>query len=234
MQTQYKMIVAVCRGGGIGFQCGLPWPKLSRDMRFFSKMTSSTVFPCDSAVVMGRKTWDSLPLVSKPLKNRDNIIISSREPPTIEPQQQSRIHYIEHISQIPECTKNYNIVWIIGGASIYEQVLFNKIISINEIYITFIDEHYEFDTTFPLLYQYDSIGEFIYIRNNTLNRRIWCWTDAENLPKLVSFNNDYCYSVEDVDRDFVSQITSNEYITGIRERRFPDMRFLKLKKLLVL
>lgn len=233
MPTQYKMIVALCRGGGIGFQCGLPWPKLARDMRFFAKMTTSSPpsSPYANAVIMGRKTWDSLPASAKPLKYRNNIIISSSEHP---PQQQSCIHYIENISQISECTKNYDVAWIIGGASIYEQVLFNKMISIDEIYITFIDEHYEFDAAFPLLFQYDSMDELVNLRNNTLNRKIWCWTDAETIPKIVSFNNDYCYSVEDVDRDFVSQITTQADISGICDRHLPDMRFLKLKRLLVI
>jgi hypothetical protein len=107
-------------------------------------------------------------------------------------------------------------------------------ISIDEIYITFIDENYEFDTSFPLLFQYDNMDELVNLRNNTLNRKIWCWTDAETIPKFVSFNNDYCYSVQDVDRDFVSQITTQTDISGIRDRRIPDMRFLKLKRLLVI
>jgi dihydrofolate reductase len=233
---QYKMIVALCRGGGIGFQGGLPWPKLARDMRFFAKMTSSSppLSPFANAVIMGRKTWDSLPVLAKPLKYRDNIVISSSEPPKNETSQKSCIHYIEHIDQIPESTKKYDVVWIIGGASIYEQVLLNKRISIDEIYITFIDETYEFDTSFPLGFQYDNTDELMNLRNNTLNRKIWCWNDAETIPKFLSFNNEYFFSVEDVDREFVSQITTQADISGIRERRIPDMRFLKLKRLLII
>ena len=39
---QYKMIVALCRGGGIGYQGTLPWPKIERDLRFF--FGNDTVF----------------------------------------------------------------------------------------------------------------------------------------------------------------------------------------------
>ena len=68
---EFKLIVALCRGGGIGLQETLPWPKLERDLRFFSQMTRAAVFPYNSAVVMGRKTWESIPESVKPLPFRE-------------------------------------------------------------------------------------------------------------------------------------------------------------------
>jgi len=232
---QYKMIVALCRGGGIGFKGSLPWPKLARDMRFFAKMTSSTttITPFTNAVIMGRKTWDSLPVTAKPLKYRDNIIISSKEE-TPDVQEQTCVRYIKNISQIPYSIQKYDVAWIIGGASIYHELLLNQHISIDEIYITFIDEQYEFDTSFPLLFQYETVDEMMNLENNVINRKIWCWNDAETIPKFLSFNNEYLFSVQDVDREFVSQITTQADISGIRERRIPDMRFLKLKRLFLI
>ena len=244
---QYKMITALCRGGGIGFQGTLPWPKLARDMRFFAEMTSSTDVPYNRAVIMGRKTWDSLPDTSKPLKYRDNIIISNRKftstdgdaanvavPGADDTKRNKCIHYIQHIHQIKETTADYDVAWIIGGASIYEQVIYSNTIYIDEIYITFVDEQYEFDTAFPLMYQYDSIKEISHLYSNSLNRRLWTWTDAEDVPKFVSFDTGAYYSVEDVDRDFISQLTRDSDITATKERRIPDLRFLKLKRMLVM
>lgn len=240
--TEYKMIVALCRGGGIGFRGSLPWPKLSRDMRFFAEMTSSSGVPHNSAVIMGNKTWNSLPDSSKPLKSRDNIIISNSKfiSENVESDavtSSSSVRYIRHLNKTPEHTVDYDVAWIIGGASIYEQVIYNNTFSISEIYITFVDELYEFDTIFPLTYQYDTIDEILQLHNNLLNKRVWPWSDADNIPKYISFNsynNDEYYSVEDVDRNIISRLTRDSDIIATKERRIPNLRFLKLKRLLVI
>ena len=239
--TEYKMIVALCRGGGIGFEGQLPWPKLARDLRFFAEMTSSSVFPYNSAVVMGRRTWDSIPAAVRPLKFRDNFVISARCD-TDATDSTTDATFLKNLSEIHDHTKNYDVVWFIGGASIYEQVLSSgsspssfPSFNINEIYITFVDETYEYDTTFPLMYKYESIEEWTALRNNPMNRAIWCWTDADSVPKYVSFFNDrspdtnVLYEVEDVDRDIVSSITRTTDIRGIQERRLPDTRFLRAR-----
>ena len=226
--TEFKMIVAVCRGGGIGFEGQLPWPKLARDMRFFAEMTSSTVFPYNSAVVMGRKTWESIPASVRPLKFRDNFVVSA-----LHDTAPTGATFIKNLSDIHEHAKNYDMIWFIGGASIYEQVIAStESFPINEIYITFVDETYEHDTAFPLMYQYESIDEWEALQNNPMNRAIWCWTDADSVPKYVSFFNvrspatNVLYEITDVDRNIVSNITRTTDIRGIQERRLPDTRFL--------
>ena len=236
--TEFKMIVALCRGGGIGYEGQLPWPKLARDMRFFAEMTSSSMFPYNSAVVMGRRTWDSIPASVRPLKFRDNFVVSSLHDATESAfTPMTGVTFIKNLSEVHEHAKNYDVVWFIGGASIYEQVLSSPSSSfeINDIYITFVDETYEYDTAFPLMYQYESIEEWSALRNNPMNRAIWCWTGADSVPPYVSFFNDrspatnVVYQVEDVDRDIVSSITRNEDIRGIQDRRLPDTRFLRAR-----
>jgi dihydrofolate reductase len=235
--TEFKMIVALCRGGGIGFEGQLPWPKLARDLRFFAEMTSSSVFPYNSAVVMGRRTWDSIPSVVRPLKFRDNFVISAGATTDA---RATDATFLKNLSEVHDHAKNYDVVWFIGGASIYEQVLSSSASSasspppfnITEIYITFVDETYEYDTAFPLMYKYESIDEWEALRNNPMNRAIWCWTDADSVPPYVSFFNDRShtvYQVEDVDRDIVSSITRTTDIRGIQERRLPDTRFLRAR-----
>jgi dihydrofolate reductase len=234
--TEFKMIVAVCRGGGIGFEGQLPWPKLARDMRFFAEMTSSSTFPYNSAVVMGRRTWESIPAAVRPLKFRDNFVVSAlhaaAEADTSPMGTTTGVTFLKNLSEIHDHAKNYDTVWFIGGASIYEQVLSpssSPSFNISEIYITFVDETYEHDTAFPLMYQYESIEEWEALKNNPMNRAIWCWTDADSVPKYVSFFNDrsnVLYDMMDVDRDIVSSITRTEDIRGIQERRLPDTLFL--------
>ena len=97
-----KLIVAMCNGGGIGFHNDIPW-KIKKDLFYFSNKTTgkygkhlrdiqkgilSTSAVIDNsikknAVIMGKNTWLSLPKYPEPLKNRDNIILSSSIPESI-------------------------------------------------------------------------------------------------------------------------------------------------------
>ena len=61
------LICAQDENGGIGQDGKLPW-HISEDLKNFKALT------VNSTIIMGRKTWDSLPI--KPLPNRKNIILS--------------------------------------------------------------------------------------------------------------------------------------------------------------
>ena len=65
---EIHLIWAQDLNGGIGKDGKLPW-HISEDLKNFKKITSN------HPVIMGRKTWDSLPI--KPLPNRRNIILSN-------------------------------------------------------------------------------------------------------------------------------------------------------------
>lgn len=245
----FKMIVALCRGGGIGFEGTLPWPKIERDLRFFSQMTRSSLFPYNSAVVMGRKTWESIPEHVQPLPFRDNFVISALNHPddhvdndrprTVSDKPKPGVTFIRNLSEIQNYAMNYDVVWFIGGASIYEQVLtpeYSSSIPIDDIFVTFVDENYEHDTSFPLMYQYSSIEEWQLLRDNHIQRAIWCWTDANSIPSHISFfaegmRSNNVYRVTDVDRDIVSNITRSADIKAIHERRSPNTFFLQLRRL---
>jgi dihydrofolate reductase len=64
------LIVARARNGAIGKDNTIPW-HAPEDLRFFQRETLG------GAIIMGRHTWESLPL--KPLKNRMNLVVSSKE-----------------------------------------------------------------------------------------------------------------------------------------------------------
>eukprot|EP00050_Salpingoeca_kvevrii_P017335 m.64225 g.64225 ORF g.64225 m.64225 type:complete len:104 (-) comp7504_c0_seq2:965-1276(-) len=72
-------IAAVLAGtatGGIGIRGDLPW-RIGRDMAFFRRITCETTNPTlRNAVVMGRKTWDSIPARFRPLVSRLNVVIT--------------------------------------------------------------------------------------------------------------------------------------------------------------
>jgi len=67
----YHIIVAQCKNRGIGYENKIPW-QIYEDMKLFSKKTRGQG---NNAIVMGRKTWESLPY--QPLLKRTNIIVFS-------------------------------------------------------------------------------------------------------------------------------------------------------------
>jgi len=73
-----KLIVAATEQFGIGIKGNLPW-KLSQDMKYFRQLTMSTIDPKkQNSVIMGRKTWESIPPSFRPLTKRVNIVISAQ------------------------------------------------------------------------------------------------------------------------------------------------------------
>ncbi len=72
----FSIIYACDQTRGIGKANDLPW-RLPEDLAYFSEITTKTKDPeRQNAVIMGRKTWESLPSFSRPLKSRLNIVIS--------------------------------------------------------------------------------------------------------------------------------------------------------------
>ena len=71
------MVLAATPSGGIGLDGGLPW-RLPGEMAYFRELTTKTRDAAKrNAVLMGRKTWDSLPPKFKPLPGRLNVVLSA-------------------------------------------------------------------------------------------------------------------------------------------------------------
>lgn len=147
----FKLIAAVCSDGGIGCNGQLPWPHCKADMAHFAKRTTGAG---NNAVVMGKKTWDSIP--ARPLRRRANLILSSQPHPThpTHPEPEHWFRTVPDLFAHLEAAK-YDEVWIIGGASIYEQFLAMHAIgeiNIDEMCVTTMEGAYECDTFFPLMH----------------------------------------------------------------------------------
>ncbi|KAK9452049.1 dihydrofolate reductase-like domain-containing protein [Limtongia smithiae] len=109
---------------GIGRAGRLPW-RLPTDMAFFRLLTSAGTKP---AVVMGRKSWESIPTRFRPLKDRVNIVLSRNTadfgPGTLT--FASLPHALTALStpaSTPDSTPPVSAVYIIGGAEIYRDAL---------------------------------------------------------------------------------------------------------------
>jgi hypothetical protein len=77
MQRPVDLIVAATLAGGIGKDGKLPW-ELPSDMAHFRQVTSARADSTkQNAVIMGRKTWSSIPAKFRPLKDRVNVVLST-------------------------------------------------------------------------------------------------------------------------------------------------------------
>ena len=130
-------IVAVDNNWGIGYNGDL-LEHIPEDLKYFKALTAGHV------VVMGRKTWDSLP--HKPLKDRLNIVIS-RQPRGPLGEMAFSIPMDEAKVRVA-LSENDEEWFIIGGGSIYQEFL-----SIcDRVYVTKIyKDHDNVDTYFPNL-----------------------------------------------------------------------------------
>jgi len=98
------ILVAVSPEGVIGKDNAIPW-HYSADLKRFKRLTIG------NTIIMGRKTWESLPI--KPLPERRNIVIS-----------RSIIEDVECFKNIDEALDTCKgDIWFIGGAGIYEEAM---------------------------------------------------------------------------------------------------------------
>ncbi|KAF9588292.1 hypothetical protein IFM89_008709 [Coptis chinensis] len=71
----YQVVVATTQTMGIGKDGKLPW-NLPSDLKFFKEVTMVTPDPGKrNAVIIGRKTWESIPPEKRPLPGRLNVVL---------------------------------------------------------------------------------------------------------------------------------------------------------------
>ena len=148
-KVQVKLMVAVCQGNGIGRDNQLPW-RIKSELAHFAKMTKSTIdFSKKNAVVMGRKTWESLPARVRPLKNRINIVLSRQPQSSISDHEDVFVchNYEEALSRVDDMKDKIESCWIIGGTSVYQESMNHQ--RLDKLYITRILKDYDCDTFFP-------------------------------------------------------------------------------------
>ena len=129
------MIFARSANGVIGNNNALPW-HLPEDLAHFKKLTLG------SPVIMGRKTWDSLPAKFRPLPGRTNVVITRQAD-----WQAAGARSAGSLTDALAICQTASDVWVIGGAQIYVQAepLAHR------IEVTHIDKTYEGDAFAPTL-----------------------------------------------------------------------------------
>jgi dihydrofolate reductase len=133
--TTLHLIYARAANGVIGKDNGLPW-HLPEDLAHFKR----TTLGCP--VIMGRKTWDSLPPKFRPLPGRLNIVVTRDK--VFIAEGASVAHSLEAARDL--CPAG-GTAWVIGGAQIYAQALPLA----SEVVVTEIAQDFEGDAFAPVL-----------------------------------------------------------------------------------
>jgi dihydrofolate reductase len=125
-----RLIWAQARGGVLGSEGVLPW-HLPEDLRLFKERTHG------STVVMGRRTWESLPAAVRPLPGRRNVVLSSA----------LAAEGCEVASCVADVLEAHEDFWVIGGGAVYAAFLPFA----TEAVVTEIDADFAGDTWAPEL-----------------------------------------------------------------------------------
>lgn len=126
-----SIIVAVSDDLGIGKNNDLLW-HLPEDMKRFKKLTTG------NTIIMGKRTWESLP--KRPLPNRKNVVITDIPGESFE----GAVTAYSIDDAVDKC-KGDSEIFIIGGGSIYRQFMPLA----DRLYITHVHKKTEADTYFP-------------------------------------------------------------------------------------
>lgn len=160
-----SIIVATDQNNLIGKDNDMPW-HIPGDLKRFKALTTG------HTIVMGRKTYESLP--KRPLPNRYHIVISR--------QQHLQMEGCELLHSLDEVVERFaqqdsEEVFVIGGAEIYTALL----PYVQRLYLTRIHAAFEGDTYFPA------------IKNEE-------WQLVESLKEEVSESNPYAYTFSVLER----------------------------------
>jgi dihydrofolate reductase len=159
-----NIIVAfTSKSQGIGSGNKLPW-HIPEDLAHFKRLTKNSV------VVMGRKTWFSIPENRRPLTDRLNVVVTSK--PSDYTNNESTIFL--RIEDLDAFLKAHENVFIIGGASLYTRYIGIA----DKIYATVIEKEYECDTFFPFfqhLYEIEDVSEPVFSEREGVYCRFVTW-----------------------------------------------------------
>jgi dihydrofolate reductase len=184
-----SIVVAFAENRGIGYRCELPW-RLPSDLRRFRELTIG------GTVLMGRKTFESLPDAYRPLPGRRNLVVS--RDPTFEPSQAFAAPTRDRAAEAGAAAQSTAVpggspatsvevhqdldralracdpdCFIIGGGSIYKQTLPLA----DRVYATLVRGEPISDTFFPRLepdrWQRGECGEELHENGHTFRFAVY-------------------------------------------------------------
>ena len=170
-----NVVLACCKNGGIGINNRLPW-NIKDELQMFKIITNN------ATIIMGYNTWCSL--LKKPLLNRTNVVLTRSK----EKKEELLKNYdIIVLTCIEEALKKYKNeqCYYIGGASIYNYLIENNLIS--NLYISIIHKEYDTDTKIDInkLHNLDHTIVTRQVFEEFTHLHIKYQTDAQLLKNLI-------------------------------------------------
>tara|TARA_A100001015_G_scaffold317413_1_gene434329 strand:- start:2551 stop:3078 length:528 start_codon:yes stop_codon:yes gene_type:complete len=156
------IIVALDQSNGIGKDNQIPW-HLPADLKYFKDITSTVSNPSlKNVVIMGRKTWDSIPDKYKPLSSRINVVISRQQDKVLP----DGVRLKHSLTEAIDSSRNDSVesIFIIGGGQLYKEAMALGLCK--TLYITKVLDSFECDTFFP---EYKSLYQEISTSQDYVN-----------------------------------------------------------------
>lgn len=148
-----SLIFAVGSNGEFGYQNKLPWPRLRSDMQHFKEKTTKIPFQTDphspitrNAVIMGRKSWESLPDFARPLTGRLNIVLTSDPSLSENTKDVIFVHSLDMAIEIVDTDPSVHSAFVIGGVSVINTFVTLHSKRCRSAYVTVVSGTYEADT----------------------------------------------------------------------------------------
>jgi dihydrofolate reductase len=142
MSYKFDMVLATDAEGGIGNKGQLPWPHDPDDMKRFAQITMGGV------VIMGRKTYESLPANKRPLARRINIVLSSSS--FIETKDVNVCKSFQEALDLAWSKHKDRRVFVIGGARVFQAAFDHP--ALNIVHWTLFHKKFECDTYFTTVF----------------------------------------------------------------------------------
>lgn len=147
----FNIIVAVDAKNGVGKNGQLPW-RLPGELRHFKDITTTIKDATkQNVVIMGRKTWDSLPEKYRPLPNRLNVVLTRNDQLALPlavlkfKNLSEALLYVQKNQQ----QKKIESIFVIGGGEVFAEALQHP--QCHKIFLTVIDHDFFCDIFLPKL-----------------------------------------------------------------------------------
>ncbi|TMW65941.1 hypothetical protein Poli38472_003706 [Pythium oligandrum] len=156
MKTKHALSIVVAAAEehwGIGWKNAIPW-RLPTDLKRFREITvrmTDENAERQHAVIMGRKTWESLPPKFRPLPQRLNVVLTRnaefRESANVPADVAVASSLTEALEIIDAKGEAIDQVFVIGGSAVYEEALGHP--ACNQVHLTTVKGSFECDAFFP-------------------------------------------------------------------------------------
>jgi dihydrofolate reductase len=145
---RFDIVAAADERLGIGKEGRLPW-RLPGEMRYFRDLTRGAHADAgaDNVVIMGRRTWESIPRPYRPLVGRHNVVVTRQHGYPL-PEGAERASALDDALRLAGAHGGGR-VFVIGGGDLYAQAIEHP--ACQGIYLTRIMADYDCDAFFPVI-----------------------------------------------------------------------------------